>query len=82
MARVAVPDNERSRAAGISLPAQLIQTARRKAYGEGKSLSSLVRSLLIAHLSEKNLVRDQKINLSPLKPYERFDSKEHHKKTP
>jgi hypothetical protein len=53
MANRPVPDNRKAKAAGISLPPQLINQARKHAYKRGMSLSGFVRQLLIERLGEE-----------------------------
>jgi len=53
MANRPVPDNRKAKAAGISLPPQLINAARKHAYGRGMSLSGFVRQLLIEKLEQR-----------------------------
>ena len=53
MAKKAVPAGKKSKAAGISLPPQLINQARKHAYQRGMSLSGFVRQLLIERLGEE-----------------------------
>lgn len=53
MANRPVPDNRKAKAAGISLPPQLINQARKHAYQRGMSLSGFVRQLLIEKLEQK-----------------------------
>ena len=53
MANRPVPDNRKAKAAGISLPPQLINAARKHAYGRGMSLSGFVRQLLIEKLEKE-----------------------------
>jgi predicted HicB family RNase H-like nuclease len=52
MAQRKIPPHKRSKAAGISLPPELIREARKQAHQQGMSLSMLVRVLLIEKLSE------------------------------
>lgn len=52
MARKPLPENKRAKAAGISLPPDLIKTARKIAYSQGVSLSAYVRMLLIQKVAE------------------------------
>jgi hypothetical protein len=51
MAQRKLPPHKKSRAAGISLPPDIIREARKHAYAQGMSLSMFVRSLLIARLN-------------------------------
>ena len=51
MAQRKVPPHKKSRAAGISLPPDIIKEARKQAYAQGMSLSMFVRSLLIARFN-------------------------------
>ena len=51
MAKKTVPAGKKAKAAGISLPPDLIKEARKHAYGKGMSLSGFVRQLLIERLS-------------------------------
>ena len=53
MAKKAVPAGKKSKAAGISLPPDLIKEARKVAYSKGQSLSGFVRQLLIERLEEE-----------------------------
>ena len=53
MAKKAVPAGKKSKAAGISLPPDLIKEARKVAYGKGQSLSGYVRQLLIESLQKE-----------------------------
>lgn len=53
MAKKAVPAGKKSKAAGISLPPDLIKEARKLAYAKGQSLSGFVRQLLIERLGEE-----------------------------
>jgi hypothetical protein len=53
MAQRKLPLHKKSKAAGISLPPDIIREARKRAHSQGMSLSGLVRSLLIAKLSEE-----------------------------
>jgi hypothetical protein len=52
MANRPVPENRKAKAAGISLPPQLINQARKHAYQRGMSLSGFVRQLLLEKLEE------------------------------
>lgn len=52
MAQRKIPAHKRSKAAGISLPPELIREARKQAHQQGMSLSMLVRVLLREKLSE------------------------------
>jgi len=54
MARKTVAENKKAKAAGISLPGDLIRVARRVAFQKGMSLSSYVRVLLVQKLNEEN----------------------------
>ena len=51
MARKPVAENKKAKAAGISLPGDLIRVARKTAFQTGMSLSSSVRVLLVEKLS-------------------------------
>jgi hypothetical protein len=51
MAQRKVPPHKRSKAAGISLPPEIIREARKHAYAQGMSLSGFVRMLLLQRLS-------------------------------
>jgi predicted DNA binding CopG/RHH family protein len=51
MARKPVAENKRAKAAGISLPSDLIRAARKAAFQQGMSLSSYVRVLLMKKLN-------------------------------
>jgi predicted DNA binding CopG/RHH family protein len=51
MARKPVAENKKAKAAGISLPSDLIRVARKTAFQKGMSLSSYVRVLLVEKLS-------------------------------
>lgn len=53
MANRPVPANKKAKAAGISLPPQLINAARKHAYQRGMSLSGLVRQLLMEKLEKE-----------------------------
>lgn len=53
MANRPVPENRKAKAAGISLPPQLINQARKHAYQRGMSLSGLVRQLLMEKLAKE-----------------------------
>ena len=50
MANPKKPENKKAKTTGISLPLPLIQAAKKRAFDEGKTLSSLIRELLTAHL--------------------------------
>jgi signal transduction histidine kinase len=66
MANRPVPENKKAKAAGISLPPQLINQARKHAYQRGMSLSGFVRHLLIEKLEKEAAKADverQKIQL-------------------
>jgi len=54
MARKPVAENKRAKAAGISLPSDLIRVARKAAFQKGMSLSSYVRVLLLEKLNEES----------------------------
>jgi hypothetical protein len=51
MARKPVAENKKAKAAGISLPGDLIRVARKAAFQKGMSLSSYVRVLLTEKLN-------------------------------
>jgi hypothetical protein len=51
MARKPVAENKKAKAAGISLPGDLIRVARKTAFQKGMSLSSYVRVLLVEKLN-------------------------------
>ena len=51
MARKPVAENKKSKAAGISLPGDLIRVARKTAFQKGMSLSSYVRVMLVEKLN-------------------------------
>lgn len=51
MAQRKLPPHKRSKAAGISLPPDIIREARKHAYAQGMSLSMFVRTLLIQRLN-------------------------------
>jgi hypothetical protein len=51
MARKPVAENKKAKAAGISLPSDLIRVARKAAFQKGMSLSSYVRVLLVEKLN-------------------------------
>jgi hypothetical protein len=53
MARKPVAENKKAKAAGISLPGDLIRVARKAAFQKGMSLSSYVRVLLVEKLNEE-----------------------------
>lgn len=53
MARKPMPENKRAKAAGISLPPDIIRAARKVAFNKGMSLSAYVRVLLVQKLSEE-----------------------------
>ena len=53
MANRPVPAGKKAKAAGISLPPDLIKDARKHAYEKGMSLSGFVRQLLIERLGEE-----------------------------
>jgi len=50
MARAKQLDKQRAVNSGISLPTSLIKDARKAAFSQGKSLSGLVRELLLKEL--------------------------------
>jgi hypothetical protein len=52
MAQRKIPPHKKSKAAGISLPPDIIREARKRAHAQGMSLSMLVRVLLMEKLSE------------------------------
>jgi hypothetical protein len=52
MARKSIPASKRAKSAGISLPPDLIRTARKAAFQPGMSLSAFVRSMLTKHFEE------------------------------
>jgi hypothetical protein len=52
MARQKLPPHKHSRAAGISLPPELIRAARKVSSAQGMSLSMFVRQLLMKQLGE------------------------------
>lgn len=54
MAQRKIPAHKRSKAAGISLPPDIIREARKHAHGQGMSLSMLVRVLLMEKLAEES----------------------------
>jgi hypothetical protein len=56
MPRPTVPSNKKACVTGISLPPALAASARKFAIASGKSLSGLIRELLITHLKTQNLL--------------------------
>lgn len=54
MARKPVAESKRAKAAGISLPSDLIRAARKVAFQKGMSLSSYVRVMLVQKLNEES----------------------------
>jgi hypothetical protein len=54
MARKPVAENKRAKAAGISLPGDLIRIARKVAFQKGMSLSSYVRVMLLQNLNKED----------------------------
>jgi len=52
MARKPIPASKRAKSAGISLPPDLIRTARKAAFQKGQSLSAFVRAMLARELGE------------------------------
>jgi hypothetical protein len=56
MPRPTVPPNKKACVTGISLPPALAASARKYAIASGKSLSGLIRELLIMHLKAQNLL--------------------------
>jgi hypothetical protein len=52
MARKSIAPSKRAKSAGISLPPDLIRTARKAAFQKGLSLSAFVRAMLARELGE------------------------------
>jgi hypothetical protein len=52
MARKPIAPSKRARSAGISLPPDMIRTARKLAFQKGLSLSAFVRAMLARELGE------------------------------
>jgi hypothetical protein len=52
MARKPIAPSKRAKSAGISLPPDLIRTARKAAFQKGLSLSAFVRAMLARELGE------------------------------
>jgi hypothetical protein len=52
MARKPIAPSKRAKSAGISLPPDMIRTARKVAFQKGLSLSAFVRAMLARELGE------------------------------